>query len=57
MTADEARAVGRIACQADGGCSECARDLVRMLQKRFPEHATVFGDVYLADFDYDLEGE
>jgi hypothetical protein len=57
MTPDEARTVGRIACQADGGCSECARDLVRMLQKRFPDHVTVFGGVYLDEFDYDLEGE
>jgi hypothetical protein len=57
MTDDEARTVGAIACNADGGCSHCAAELIRILQKKFPSQAEVFGGAYLSAFDRSLDGE
>lgn len=37
MTLDEAKAVGRIASTADGGCSTCVRSLTEMLAAQFPQ--------------------
>lgn len=51
MTEDEARAVGVITCQADGGCPSCSAELVRMLQTKFPQHAETFGKAYLDEFE------
>jgi hypothetical protein len=55
LTDDEARTVGLIACQADGGCPVCSADLVRNLQKKFPAHAETFGAAYRGEFERGLD--
>lgn len=39
MTLDEAQRVGKILEHADRGCPVCISDLVRRMQKEFPEFA------------------
>lgn len=46
MTADEARAVGKIAVSADDHCHVCGAKLIDLLGKEFPEHEGVFDAVY-----------
>ena len=50
MTEYEARSVARIACGADGGCSDCSWNLVKDLCVRFPEHAETFKGVFEEEF-------
>jgi len=47
MSDDEARRVARIACAADGGCSNCAARLIEYLMAEFPEHEATFRDTFL----------
>ncbi len=51
MTPEEAKAVGQICMNADGGCQYCARDLLEMLVREFPSHADVFRAVWSEQYD------
>jgi hypothetical protein len=46
MDEDEARAVIRIMLSADGGCSYCAKDLIKLFKDSFPEHANIADEMY-----------
>lgn len=54
MTSEEAYKVGKIACEADGGCHVCGRQLINELQEAFSEHAETFQTAYK---DYHSYGE
>lgn len=45
MTLDEAKKIGEIIQQADGGCSYCIDELRKLCQKAFPQFSwTVNGE-------------
>lgn len=54
LTAKAAAQVAAIACTADGGCTDCAAKLLKQLRAAFPEHAKVFEDTFLQNFEYEI---
>ncbi len=55
LTEDEAKTVGYIALEADGGCWHCARSLIDMLISAFPEHEALFDRLYREEFDAEVD--
>lgn len=50
MTDEEARTVLEIMCGADGGCAECAGELMRTFANCFPEHTALASEIYVTIF-------
>ncbi len=50
----EARYIVAIMLKADGGCPNCARELLKFLVSNFPEHEKLCGDMFLREFDEEL---
>lgn len=56
MTLEEAQIVANIVAHADGGCSNCVREMLDLLNARFPAFHFAFGGSEILEYsEYDPE--
>ena len=55
MTEKEIRIIAEIMTTADGGCSNCAGDMMHELIRQFPQFDRAIREVYFTAFEYEMD--